>query len=305
MMSLARMRLQGWRLSASFYLRRLFRIYPLSTVVILVTLIAHIPPASWNSQYHSPTLPTVISNLLLSQNLLAQPSLQGPFWSLPLEVQMYLVLPVLFVIVRRISSFAALLGIWVGAVGIGLVQSKLATVSGFGIERLDVAAFAPCFLAGVVAFYMSQRTTVKTLRSWLWPGLLGIVTTLYLLLPAVLGETSVWHQLGEWVCCLLLGLLVSVFAEPKNASYNWLTHHVAKYSYGLYVFQIPVLWFVFVKLAYLPQAVAWPLFAVLMVLVPVVSYHLVENPCILLGARLSKSAFETKVATPVVASPVR
>lgn len=84
-----------------FYIRRAFRIYPLSILAVLLTIAFQIPPTSWGSAYAWPGWPAVWSNLLLVQNITSQRSILTVLWSLPLEVQMYVLLPVLFALHRR------------------------------------------------------------------------------------------------------------------------------------------------------------------------------------------------------------
>jgi peptidoglycan/LPS O-acetylase OafA/YrhL len=77
----------------------------------------------------------------------------------------------------------------------------------------------------------------------------------------------------------------------NHRGFGTVTHYVAKYSYGLYLAQVPVLWFVFVRLRGSSSLLQWPLFIALIVLVPVLSYHLIEEPCIKSGSALAKRMF--------------
>jgi peptidoglycan/LPS O-acetylase OafA/YrhL len=95
-MSMERLGVSGWRLHSTFYIRRIFRIYPLSIAIIGIVLAAQIPPTAWPDDIPAGDLGAVISNLLLCQNLTGKPGLIGPLWSLPYEIQMYLILPALF-----------------------------------------------------------------------------------------------------------------------------------------------------------------------------------------------------------------
>ena len=68
MMSLGRLRLSGLRLFTTFYIRRFFRIYPLSMTAVAVTVGAYIPFTSWDLVYQQPSHRTILANLLLVQN---------------------------------------------------------------------------------------------------------------------------------------------------------------------------------------------------------------------------------------------
>lgn len=75
-----------------FYVRRFFRIYPLSVFTILVALAFHIPSTTWGVPDPITGL-GIAANLLLVQNLITGTDILSPMWSLPYEVQMYVVLP--------------------------------------------------------------------------------------------------------------------------------------------------------------------------------------------------------------------
>ena len=84
----------------SFYIRRAFRIYPLSIVTVCSVALLRIPYERFQT-FHKPTALELLSNLTLTQNLTHARSVIGPLWSLPWEVQMYLCPPLVFLIVRR------------------------------------------------------------------------------------------------------------------------------------------------------------------------------------------------------------
>lgn len=96
MMSLDRTPLCGAALLTDFYVRRTFRIYPLAIVTVAGVSIAGVPPAPWEPPVDV-TPGVLAANLLLVQNLADVPSILAPLWSLRLEVQMYLALPLVFV----------------------------------------------------------------------------------------------------------------------------------------------------------------------------------------------------------------
>lgn len=100
MYSMQRSGLTGWDLVKNFHIRRIFRIYPLSIITVLTALFlglgSDVSSTAGLSHAPFPGKLTVISNLLLFQNLVFAKSIVNVLWSLPFELQMYLILPFLF-----------------------------------------------------------------------------------------------------------------------------------------------------------------------------------------------------------------
>jgi len=250
-----------------FYVRRVFRIYPLSILVVSTVVLVGIP-AFPTRGYQWPGWSDVISNLALVQNLTLTPSVLDPLWSLPYEVQMYLLLPLLFVGVTHPRGPAPIL-LWLLAVVLALVQE------GTTATRLDLARYAPCFVAGVVAFARERRSTARF--HWLgWPVVIALAFAL--------------RQLGlevGWLGCLLLGTTVGRF-RPVNV--RWIRTSaawIARYSYGIYLAHLIVFWIAFIRMASAPLAVRIGVCIGLSVLVPVLLYHAVEAPMIAWGVTLA------------------
>ena len=285
MMSMERLGLNGWPMFSTFYIKRFFRIYPLSIAVIILVLAARIPPTSWPDDIAHPSLSGIISNLFLCQNLTRQPDLIGPLWSLPYEVQMYLVLPALFIFVRKCTA-GSLAGLWYGAVVVGLLQSWAeGTHHGrlLGFDRFGINKFTPCFMAGIIAYYLLRRRQRAELPFWVWAATLFTVSWVYVQWNA--GAERVGFP--EWLCCLAMGVVVASCVESRYPALNSLTHQIAKYSYGLYLGQVPVLWYAFVKLKDRSPSLQWCVFLVLIVAGPFAFYHLIEEPFIKLGKMVS------------------
>ncbi|MGH9692964.1 MAG: acyltransferase family protein, partial [Bryobacteraceae bacterium] len=108
MMSLARLEKSRGGLAARFYIRRAFRIYPLVIVTIFAVVTLQIPKSPVTG-FHVPDAEELWSNLLLIQNVTGARSLLSPLWSLPYEVQMYLALPLLYLLGKRIRKPLALM----------------------------------------------------------------------------------------------------------------------------------------------------------------------------------------------------
>jgi peptidoglycan/LPS O-acetylase OafA/YrhL len=282
MMSMDRSRARGPAFFTTFYLRRAFRIYPLSIACVLIVLALGAPPIAWTHD-PSPVFSAfdVAGNLLLIQNLVDADLVLSPLWSLPLELQMYAVLPILYLLLRTSAPVSRAWLLWALAVAGALLQPH---VPGGG--RLSVAAFGPCFMAGVLAYTLLPRTAPRWPAA-AWAMLLAGVTTAYV---AVASASPVVHPpwLG-WLYCLVIGLAIPRFVQFTHAGVRGAALAIAKYSYGVYLFHMLALWIG------LGPTSPWPLGPVpgslvalaLVVVAPVVSFHLIEQPMIGVGTRLA------------------
>ena len=298
MMSMERLGLPNGKLYRTFLIRRVLRIFPLSIATVALVLVFRVPQAAWiRDAYHSPDLLTVISNLFLFQNIAGTHSLIGPLWSLPYEIQMYLVLPILFIALRRNPSAKLLIGISAVALILGQIQQWYAMFNPLSAERFGIAEFAPCFLCGVIAYCISRGRRRARLPVWMWPLTVLVMTGAYLRWTASVGYVGY----VEWISCLAVGLLVSHCTEFRSTWFNLLTHNVAKYSYGLYLSQMPILWLVMVKMHSQPRVVRGVMLVALITLVPIVAYYLIERPFIRLGVMLTARP-SAEIRVPILAA---
>jgi peptidoglycan/LPS O-acetylase OafA/YrhL len=135
----------------SFYIRRAFRIYPLSTLCIFAVLLFSIPPMP-PGNFVWPSVSKIATNVALTQNLFVPPStgtntsLSSPLWSLPFEVQMYLFLPGIFWFLRRYGR--KIVWVIIEAAVIMAIADKLIFP-----HHVWVAEFFPCFMGGILALH--------------------------------------------------------------------------------------------------------------------------------------------------------
>src|SRR5947209_13081073 len=95
MMSIHRLERSGQGIFAAFYLRRLFRLFPLSVFCVLTVWMLRLPRAPWWPQLAYIDAGTLLSNLTLTMNMTYKEPLTSALWSLPYEAQMYVLLPFL------------------------------------------------------------------------------------------------------------------------------------------------------------------------------------------------------------------
>lgn len=259
MMSLDRSKLVGRPLFHEFFVSRFFRLYPLSIVCVLISYF--IPDSVWSVRQ-------LITNLALTQNLTYDRVMVGGLWTLPLEVQMYLMLPFLFLWLRD-KPISWVFVLWAVAIPIALVQPL---VSG----RLTVLGYVPCFLGGVIAWRMKNR---NVLPGWMWP--IGMMVAA---LPWMISEGN--QFLPRWITCLALGLTIPLFREMPDSWLTTISKTIAKYSYGIYLTHVAALVIAFSRMSGYPMYVQVAAFAVIAITLPLLAYHLVEYPMIKFGKRL-------------------
>jgi peptidoglycan/LPS O-acetylase OafA/YrhL len=266
----------------NFYIRRIFRIYPLSVATILVVLVFKIPQTP--AEAYSPwAWSEILANMLLVQNLTHMQNIIQPLWTLPREMQMYLVLPLIYWAVRKFRSGAFVLALWLALV---VLTPKAPMLLGA----------LPSFLGGVFAYQLS-RERVFRLPALLWPAAIVILFAAH----AALYFTILPDYRADFVFCMFLGILIPNILDMEK---SWLTlacQTVAKYSYAIYLCHDPILWLVFIKLAWMPLAARLLVLAAMMVAVPYIAYRFLEAPMIDAGRKLARLLDEPPAAAPVSA----
>ncbi len=300
MLSMERLGLSGRQLYSSFVIRRFFRIYPLSVVAVLSTLAFHFPSAPWISGYVQTGWKEILSNIFLIQNITHSGSVLSVLWSLPFEVQMYAILPLIFVFVRRSQSLRVVLLTW--AAGVAIASLEYIVRSGSDLNFI-LTRYFPCFLAGTIAWQATKRKG-KSLPGWLWFVFLIALIASYRLADAVrvYGPASLsgfhavlrndhgiwWPQyldlVRDWVFSGITGLAIPLFAQVGSRGVNLISNGVARYSYGIYICHIPILWLCFMRF-HLGSVTAALVSVVLTGLTSFALYHLLEKPAIQLGKR--------------------
>jgi peptidoglycan/LPS O-acetylase OafA/YrhL len=250
----------------SFYVRRAFRIYPLAVVMVLLVAVGNwlggIPFTGWG----------IVSNLLLVQNLTGHESILAPMWSLPYEVQMYLVLPALFLLARSH-----------GARGVGmLLVGSIATVQvlwDFGVPA-TLVLYVPCFVCGVLAFAIPRRPILH-------PALLfAVVATAAIVAPAAIAS-GIQEVPVLWALCVVMGVTIPHCREIEFQPLARAGAFVAKYSYGIYLTHLFAIRAGFRLAPGIPAWLEWVIFVAVLAAFVRVAYRWIEAPGIALGVRLA------------------
>lgn len=248
-----------------------------------------------------PSWSGLLSNVMLTQNITHSGSVICVLWSLPFEMQMYAVLPLLYILIHRFPSFRTSWLIWLACVA----ASGLEFIARSNSDSLILRYF-PCFFAGVFAWRL-MAAQKRRLPSGLWVLVLVALVTLYRLedvlrvygpnwLGALHGTLRNDHRIWlppyldlvrDWFFCGVTGLAVPAFADITNRWLNAITKRVAMYSYGIYVCHVPILWLCFTVLHVGNVAVSAILSVFLTALVSFALYKFIEHPGIQFGKHLA------------------
>lgn len=213
---------------------------------------------------------TILSNILLVQNLVGRQDIVGVMWTLTMEVQMYLVLPMLFVFAKRDAKLWTLIVIWALA-----VATNLAFMPGRGVNLPKVI---PNFIPGVIA-YVGFRKFKAVLPAWTFAPFLLACMAVFMMWPSP--QTS-------WCIALVFGLLLPKFRQIASLVFVKAFNVIALYSYGIYLWHSfgMHLAFHFLRGPWIQVSGELAFTAV----ASVVGYHLIEKPMIQAGHSMALKA---------------
>jgi peptidoglycan/LPS O-acetylase OafA/YrhL len=273
------MSLQRNSSTSRFYIQRIFRIYPLSIFLVAIVLYFHVPPMPPKT-FEWPHPARIVENLLLIQNfvaplksysavrVIANNSLSSPLWSLPFEIQMYALLPAVFYFVRKHRTEGAVV-LLAASIVMAIAEKSIFPTSSWLME------FFPCFMAGVLAFTLLDRT--PRLSAYLWPIAICTVAVACF----ALGMSS----LAQWGACILIGVSIPLFDEMAESYVTRVAFVIARYSYGIYLVHVPLRWLCFEHVQASPWF-RWPCYILFVTTLPRFLYHLIETPTINYGRRI-------------------
>ena len=253
-----------------FYIERIFRIYPLSILIVCIySAIKFYLEESFN-------LSLFLSNIFLIQVLNQSLSFPVHLWTLSYEVIAYLFLPfVLFIVIKK-NAKRNLLYLWVLFIFFSLISKY------FYQNFFLIIKYIPCFLSGVIAFifFKKKKINYHYLITYLFFG--------FLFIPIFTGVFKVPQNLTCILFTFPLGFLIAYCKEIKSNFINITCNKIAKYSYGIYLFQgltIDII-FNYSNLA-LPIILKITFVILLTILFAYLSYRFIEKPFIKYGKYLS------------------
>lgn len=259
-----------------FYIRRIFRIYPLAITAAVITLALHAPVCGSPTAYFHFQAPssrsTLLGALLLIPNLIGNYLPMSVMWSLPYEVEMYVCLPLLFFFLQRNLSLWPLLLFW------GLTMAACRTA--FPGVAHNFFLVIPYFLPGAMAYVGFSRHRAR-LPAWLFVPALLVVWAVFLRNPG-------WRRADG--LCLAVGLGLPLFHQIRTLWLQTVSREIAKYSYGLYLAHPFSIVLGLYLLPHRPLPLQLSVMAVSLIAFTVTSFHLIEKPMMRLGSRLAQRA---------------
>jgi peptidoglycan/LPS O-acetylase OafA/YrhL len=269
----------GWRLDSvsRFAHRRARRILPAYWAALAFSLAVAWLVVAQPGQ-GAPDAKSVIVNGLLAQNLVSAPTPNKAFWSMAIEAQLYLVLPLLLLMVRR----------WGAVVMVATVTLVVAAVAIAGPHTFVVQS--PPDLAALFAIGVLTAGIVGARRTWPWAWL--ALAAVAPVLAMIWWRGSVWTlddlvwvdlALGPAIACLLAALATGRPAPLLRVLDARPLRALGASSYSLYLTHAPIVIVVYEKVVAGRVRQGVPAFLVTLALV---------LPLTILFARFFSSVFE-------------
>jgi peptidoglycan/LPS O-acetylase OafA/YrhL len=270
--------------NARFWLRRFFRLFPAYWLSLAVAF-----GYCWRSGQFVSAMPSVktgdwLLNLTMLQGFFARPHVWGVFWTLQLELVIYVTCSLLFTagLLRRSSWIA-----WLAVAGYALMGLGRPLLEGkpFGFNGQRFLYFAP--LAGLMAQrYFAGRFGGRSLLAWglAQVGILAAVWSVnHALFPAEMTTACLWEWACTWgVACACFFLLLAARDRPMPSAGRWM----GRISYSVYLLHP------FVLMVLSPaHGPAWAFLLGLLagtLLLAELAYRFVELPGIALGRAVER-----------------
>jgi peptidoglycan/LPS O-acetylase OafA/YrhL len=243
---------EGWKLGglASFARRRAQRILPAYWAALVFSLAVAwliVPPPGQGL----PTARSVLVNGLLVQNLVGAPSPNRSFWSLAVEAQLYVLLPLLLLLVRRWGAMAMVATVTLLVAAVGIVGTHVSRVDTFVTQSPpDLAAL---FAVGILSAGIVRAGSTRRSWPWHWLALAAAAPVI----AAIWWQGSVWTldnllwvdlALGPAVACLLAALATGRPAPLLRLLDTRPMRSLGACSYSLYLIHGPIVVVVYEKI---------------------------------------------------------
>ncbi len=238
----------GWRLGGltRFARRRAWRILPPYWAALAFSL-----AMTWfvvaQPGWPRPTGGSAVVNGLLLQDLVTVPSPNRAFWSIAIEAQLYVALPLLLLLCRRVSAAAMAALVAAGVIAVGALGELDVSVGSLVTQLTpDLAVlFAVGILAADIHAARQRDQSGPSRLPWHWLALALVVPVL--VTAGVRG--SVWTidhlfwvdlALGPAVGCLLVAIASGRPVPLLSVLQTRPLRSLGSFSYSLYLTHAPI-----------------------------------------------------------------
>jgi peptidoglycan/LPS O-acetylase OafA/YrhL len=234
----------GWRFDSvrSFARRRAWRILPPYWAALAFSL-----AMTWyvvaQPGWRVPNGKSVVVYGLLVQDAVSAGIPNRAFWSIAVEAQLYILLPLLLLAVRRVSA-AAMVAMVAGIViTVGLLGPHVALMNDALIRFTpDLAVL---FAIGVLASGIVTASERNRARPWAWYALIAALPVVALIVvqgAAWTNDDLFWVDLawGPAIACFLVAVATSQPRPVVRALDSRPLRHLGSFSYSLYLTHAPI-----------------------------------------------------------------
>lgn len=280
-----------------YAIRRFFRIVPglIGVVIFSVFIVGPIfTTLPLGDYFRDPLIKLYLKNIVffINYNLpgvfadnIYPNAVNGSLWSLPVEVFMYIMLPIIFIIFRKLSKKPIIFSFAIIAEGINLGRQIFfpdLRIVIYGSNIIDALALIPYFFVGMLFCFdeIKRFLNFQLAAALLIIGMMLDVSTVK----------------GELLLFFVLPYFVFSFAfVDKPLFKNCFSKN--DYSYGMYLYGFVIQQILVNKLAHL--GLSLNIFMVISTIVTMIfamlSWHLIEKPFQKIGKQLLKNKYITKL----------
>lgn len=238
---------------AKFWKRRFFRIYPAvwaQTIFLLFVAFGYFPALAFPDYFSALTLSDIIRNLFLWINLppwMIRPAI-STWWTLPVELAFYLLLPFIILLVRKFGLTTIIVVSFVTTIAwrFGFMMLYKGENYSDHLYILDsIPGVLSTFVAGVSLAYLHVKFSMARRRL-----ILLILATAFLAMQYWLVANIGSYWSGHWMLAIwnplmaiIIALGVYCFLLPTGKSSilgNKYLVFFGEISFGLYLWHLPV-----------------------------------------------------------------
>ncbi len=271
-----------------YYLRRVTRLEPpyiIVTTIIFTVLTLGLYHGSGKYLGHGdvPYWESYVATIFYLNGLLfgTPPSVNPPGWTLEIEVQFYIMAPLLTFCLLKMKSWQARITVLLAAMAAwGLFKAYLATPNPH--LSYSLLLWIPYFLVGFIVFELINRSPRKAI---LPPGVIDFLAVAALI--TLLSAAGPWEQVEQCACIgvFLYGALAGSWLR-RLLQWRWLTN-IGGMCYTIYLIHLPCIEILAKATTHLKLKVPYLVYLFIqglvvlpaVLLIATVFFLLVERPC--------------------------